>query len=115
MLPKILSQDSNYDEWCEQEILNAYKEAAHHDDFLFGDYDYESEWLGKGHDDVVQIEEVNPPLFFMVHITDIYELKARLDGLKHQLENEMKPWHEKELAHKYLNKAIDYVNELQLY
>jgi hypothetical protein len=51
----------------------------------------------------------------MVHITDIYELKARLDGLKHQLDNEVKAWHEKELAHKYLNKAIDYVNELQLY
>lgn len=51
----------------------------------------------------------------MVHITDIYELKARLDGLKHQLDNESLPWSEKELAHKYLNKAIDYVNELQLY
>ena len=25
MLPKILSQDSNYDEWCEQLILNATK------------------------------------------------------------------------------------------
>ena len=53
MLPKILSQDSNYDEWCEQEILNAYQEAAAHDDFLFGDYDYETEWLGKKHDDVI--------------------------------------------------------------
>ena len=53
MLPKILSQDSNYDEWCEQEILNAYKEAAYHDDFLFGDYDYYSEWLGKNTNDVV--------------------------------------------------------------
>jgi hypothetical protein len=51
----------------------------------------------------------------MVHITDIYELKTRLDGLKHQLENENLPWHEKQLAHKYLNKAMDYVNELQLY
>ena len=51
----------------------------------------------------------------MVHITDIFELKARLDGLKHQLENEMMTWKDKELAHKYLNKAIDYVNELQLY
>lgn len=57
----------------------------------------------------------NTPLFFMVHITDIFELKARLDGLKHQLENEMMTWKDKELAHKYLNKAIDYVNELQLY
>lgn len=53
MLPKILSQDSNYDEWVEQEILNAYQEAAEVDEFLFGDYDYENEWLGKGNNDVV--------------------------------------------------------------
>lgn len=53
MLPKILSQDSNYDEWCEQEIMNAYQEAAEHDTFLFGDYDYEKEWLGKKDDDVI--------------------------------------------------------------
>jgi hypothetical protein len=51
----------------------------------------------------------------MVLISDIFELKARLDGLKHQLDKEILPWHEKELAHKYLNKAIDCVNELQLY
>jgi hypothetical protein len=53
MLPKILSQDSNYDEWAEQEILNAFKYAAEADEFLFGDYDYETEWLGKSHDDVL--------------------------------------------------------------
>ncbi len=52
MNPKLLKNDGNYDEWCEQEILNAYKEAAEYDDFLFGDYDYESEWLGKKNDDV---------------------------------------------------------------
>jgi hypothetical protein len=52
MLPKILSQDSNYDEWVEQEIVNAYKTAAEADEFLFGDYDYEKEWLGKCNDDV---------------------------------------------------------------
>ena len=52
MLPKILSQDSNYDEWVEQEIVNAYKEAAEVDEYMFGDYDYEKEWLGKTHDDV---------------------------------------------------------------
>jgi len=46
MLPKILSQDSNYDEWCEEEILNAYRKAAECDDFMFGDYDYCKEWLG---------------------------------------------------------------------
>jgi BioD-like phosphotransacetylase family protein len=45
MTPKILLQDSNYDEWCEQEILNAYKEAAECDEYLFGDYDYCKEWI----------------------------------------------------------------------
>jgi len=52
MNPKILKDDSNYDEWCEQEILNAYKEAAECDEYLFGDYDFEKEWLGKTQDDV---------------------------------------------------------------
>lgn len=51
----------------------------------------------------------------MVHYTDIFELKARLNKLKHELNSENKTWQEKELANKYLNKAIDYVNELQLY
>ena len=53
MLPKILSQDSNYDEWCEQAILNAYKNAAECDEFMFGDYDYCKEWLGKTTNDIV--------------------------------------------------------------
>ena len=53
MLPKILSQDSNYDEWCEQEIMQAYRDAAEQDDYLFGDYDYEKVWLGKKNNDVV--------------------------------------------------------------
>ena len=43
MLPKILSQ-SRYYEWCEEEILNAFREAAECDEYLFGDYDYEKEW-----------------------------------------------------------------------
>lgn len=51
----------------------------------------------------------------MVNYTDIFELKARLNKLKLQLDTEHKSWQEKELAHKYLSKAIDYVNELQLY
>ena len=51
----------------------------------------------------------------MVHINDIYELKARLYRLKHNLNSENKSWQDKELANKYLNKVIDYVNELQLY
>jgi hypothetical protein len=32
--------------------MNAYREAAECDDFLFGDYDYQKEWLGKCQDDV---------------------------------------------------------------
>jgi len=51
----------------------------------------------------------------MVGLTDIYTLKARLDKLKLQIDKEQLPQHEKDLAHKYLSKAIDYVNELQLY
>ena len=51
----------------------------------------------------------------MVGLTDIYQLKARLDKLKHQLDKEPMNIQEKDLAHKYLSKAIDYVNELQLY
>jgi len=41
MTSKLLNADGNYDEWCEQDILNSYKEAAEYDDVLFGDYDYE--------------------------------------------------------------------------
>lgn len=52
MNARIIADDSNYDDWCEQEILNSYKEAAEYDDFLFGDYDYSKEWLGKTNDDV---------------------------------------------------------------
>lgn len=51
----------------------------------------------------------------MVHVTDIYELKARLNKLKNELWHEHVSFEKKELADKYLNKAIDYVNELQLY
>jgi hypothetical protein len=51
----------------------------------------------------------------MVNYTDIYSLKAKLDKLKHKLYSESKSWDEKELADRYLNQAIDYVNELQLY
>lgn len=51
----------------------------------------------------------------MVHYTDVYALKAKLNRLKHNLNAENKSWQEKELANKYLNEAINYVNELQLY
>jgi len=51
----------------------------------------------------------------MVDYKDIYSLKAKLDMLKHRLYSEPKSWQEKELANKYLNQAIDFVDELQLY
>jgi hypothetical protein len=46
MIPKLIKSDPEYDEWCEEEIISAYKTAAQFDDFLFGDYDYLNEWLG---------------------------------------------------------------------
>jgi len=51
----------------------------------------------------------------MVNITDVYQLKARLNGLKHDLDKEPSTSEQRELANKYLNKVLDYVNELQLY
>jgi len=51
----------------------------------------------------------------MIGLTDIFTLKARLDKLKHKIDDEEATPYEKYLAHKYLSKAIDYVNELQLY
>lgn len=53
MTPKILSQDSNYDEWCEEEIKASYKNAAELDSFLFGDYDYEFIWKETHNNDVM--------------------------------------------------------------
>lgn len=44
MIPKILKTDPEYDEWCEEQIVKAYKDAAESDEFLFGDYDYSYMW-----------------------------------------------------------------------
>jgi hypothetical protein len=52
MKPKILNDDGNYDEWCEEEIIRAYKEAAEYDDFLFGDCDYSYVWKNTESNDV---------------------------------------------------------------
>lgn len=51
----------------------------------------------------------------MVSVTDIFELKARLNDLKHRLDKEPRSHYEKELAHRYLSKAIDYVNEIRTF
>jgi hypothetical protein len=52
MIPKLIKSDPEYDEWCEQEIVNAYKSAAECDEFLFGDYDYSYMWLNDTIDNV---------------------------------------------------------------
>lgn len=49
----------------------------------------------------------------MIHITDIYELKAKIHKLKQQLDNEPKWQYEKDLANKYLNKVLELVDELK--
>jgi hypothetical protein len=51
----------------------------------------------------------------MINISDIYQLKARLNGLKHDLQNEPSTFEQKKLADKYLNKVLDYINELRLF
>jgi len=51
MLPKTHSQDSNF-EWDSQKMLDAYKEAAAADDFIFGDCDYSYIWMDNESNDV---------------------------------------------------------------
>ena len=50
----------------------------------------------------------------MIHITDVYALKAKLNKLKTNLYNEPKPKHEKNLAEKYLNEVLFLVDQLTL-
>ncbi len=84
MLPKILSQDSNYDEWCEQEILNAYKEAAECDEYLFGDYDYCKEWVGITTLNS-QIEEVALLFFYAKKSTHKRRIESSYIKIKRQI------------------------------
>lgn len=51
MKPKI-PEDSIHIEWNIQKQLDAYREAAEYDDFMFGDFDYEKEWLGEKPSDI---------------------------------------------------------------
>lgn len=51
MEPKIHSQDLNSN-WDDEDFIKSYQEAAEMDEFLFGDYDYEADWLGKNTNDV---------------------------------------------------------------
>ncbi len=50
----------------------------------------------------------------MIHITDIYTLKAKLNNLKTRLYNEPRSQQEKNLANKYLNEVLFLVDQLTL-
>jgi hypothetical protein len=50
----------------------------------------------------------------MIHVTDVYALKAKLDHLKHKLYSESKSQQEKDLADKYLNEVLFLVDTLLL-
>jgi hypothetical protein len=51
MSPKTPLQDSNF-EWDTEKMLDAYREAAAADDFLFGDCDYSYVWMDNETNDV---------------------------------------------------------------
>ena len=48
----------------------------------------------------------------MVDITDVYNLKAKLDELKTRLHNEPRTKQEKNLADKYLNEVLFIVDRV---
>jgi hypothetical protein len=50
----------------------------------------------------------------MIHITDIYTLKARVEKLKHKLDSEQISPHEKWVTHKYLSEVLNYIDELKI-
>lgn len=50
----------------------------------------------------------------MVHLTDVYALKARLNLLKHKLYSEKRSQQEKDLADKYLDEVIFLVDRMLL-
>ena len=90
MSKKTPSQDSN----SELDLsIEAYQDAAKSDAFLFGDYDaYEAYAMPK-------------------NLMPKDEFKCRLLKLKHELYEENEPVVYKDLAHKYLNKVLDILDE----
>ena len=51
MSQKTLLQDSNF-EWDTEKMLDAYREAAASDNYLFGDCDYSHIWMDNEPNDV---------------------------------------------------------------
>jgi hypothetical protein len=51
----------------------------------------------------------------MIHITDIYALKAKINKMKYEIDKENCDPHSKWLAHHYMNKVLDSIDELRLH
>lgn len=49
----------------------------------------------------------------MIHNTDFFELKAKLNKLKLELDKEPANIHEKTLANRYMNKVLDLVEQIR--
>ena len=49
----------------------------------------------------------------MITNTDIFQLRAKIHRLKHNLNAENRSWQEKEFGNKYLNYVLDYIAELE--
>jgi hypothetical protein len=50
----------------------------------------------------------------MIYNTDIFELKAKLNKLKLNLDQEPANIHEKDLANKYMKRVLDLVDEIKI-
>lgn len=44
MKSKIPNQNCSHNEWCEEDLIKALKDAAEYDRYMFGDYDCD-DWL----------------------------------------------------------------------
>jgi hypothetical protein len=68
--------------------------------------------VGSNSESVIDREEKSS-LFFMIDITDIYALKAKIYKLKHKVNEEIVFSNDKLVVNKYLNKVLDYIDELR--
>lgn len=68
--------------------------------------------MGSNSESVIDREEKSS-LFFMIDITDIYALKAKIYKLKHKVNEEIVFSNDKLVVNKYLNKVLDYIDELR--
>ena len=69
--------------------------------------------MGSNSESVIDREEKSSLFFFMIDITDIYALKAKIYKLKHKVNEEIVFSNDKLVVNKYLNKVLDYIDELR--